>query len=63
MIKESNNLTGSDIANMLGIDAVDAYNSSKAEEKELEETIETQKKNDMRKTQIKIYNSIKPTSL
>lgn len=47
LIKESINLTGSDIANMLGGDAIDAYNASKAKEKELEETIETQKKNVM----------------
>ena len=32
MIRESMNLTGSDTANMLGGDADDAYNSSKAEE-------------------------------
>lgn len=47
IIKESINLTGSDIANMLGGDAIDAYNSSKAEEKELDERIEVQKKNVM----------------
>ena len=47
IIKKSINLTGSDITNMLGRDAVDAYNSSKAEERELEETIEIQKKNVM----------------
>lgn len=46
-IKESINLTGSDIANMLGGDAIDAYNSSKAEEKELDERIEAQKNNVM----------------
>lgn len=47
IIKESINLTGSDIAHMLGGDAIDAYNSSKAEEKELDERIEVQKKNVM----------------
>jgi hypothetical protein len=47
MIKESINLSGSDIAIMLGGVDIDAHNASKAEEKELEETIETQKKNVM----------------
>lgn len=47
IIKESINLTGSDIANMLGGDAIDAYNSSKAEEKELDERIKAQKNNVM----------------
>ena len=36
MIKESIHLTGADIANMLGGEAVEAYNQSKEREVELE---------------------------
>ena len=44
MIKESIHLTGADIANMLGGEAVDAYNQSKEMEIELENKIKNQKK-------------------
>ena len=44
MIKESIHLTGADIANMLGGEAVDAYNQSKEREVELENKIKNQKK-------------------
>ena len=44
MIKESIHLTGADIANMLGGEAVDAYNQSKEREVELENKIKSQKK-------------------
>ncbi len=44
MIKESIHLTGADIANMLGGEAVDAYNQSKEREIEIENKIKSQKK-------------------
>ena len=44
MINESIHLTGADIANMLGGEAVDAYNQSKEMEIELENKIKNQKK-------------------
>lgn len=44
MIKESIHLTGADIANMLGGEAVDAYNQSKEREVEIENKIKSQKK-------------------
>ena len=44
MIKESIHLTGADIANMLGGEAVEAYNQSKEREVELENKIKNQKK-------------------
>lgn len=44
MIKESIHLTGADVANMLGGEAVDAYNQSKEREVELENKIKNQKK-------------------
>ena len=43
MIKESIHLTGADIANMLGGEAVEAYNQSKEREVELENKIKSQK--------------------
>lgn len=47
MFKESVSLSGADIAQMLGSEAIDAYNYSKSEEAELSERIESQKKNVM----------------
>ena len=44
MIKESIHRTGADIANMLGGEAVDAYNQSKEREIEIENKIKNQKK-------------------
>ena len=44
MIKESIHLTGADIANMLGGEAVEAYNQSKDREIEIENKIKNQKK-------------------
>lgn len=44
MIKESIHLTGADIANMLGGEAVEAYNQSKEREIEIENKIKNQKK-------------------
>lgn len=44
MIKESIHLTGADIANMLGGEAVEAYNQSKEREIEIENKIKSQKK-------------------
>lgn len=44
MIKESIHLTGADVANMLGGEAVDAYNQSKEREIEIENKIKSQKK-------------------
>ena len=44
MIKESIHLTGADIANMLGGEAVEAYNHSKEREVEIENKIKSQKK-------------------
>ena len=44
MIKENIHLTGADIANMLGGEAVEAYNQSKEREVELEHKIKNQKK-------------------
>ncbi len=44
MIKESIHLTGADIANMLGGEAVEAYNQSKDREVEIENKIKNQKK-------------------
>ena len=44
MIKESIHLTGADIANMLGGEAVEAYNQSKEREVEIENKIKSQKK-------------------
>ena len=44
MIKESIHLTGADIANMLGGEAVEAYTQSKEREIEIENKIKNQKK-------------------
>ena len=44
MLKESIHLTGADIANMLGGEAVEAYNQSKDREIEIENKIKNQKK-------------------
>lgn len=43
-LKESIHLTGADIANMLGGEAVEAYNQSKDREIEIENKIKNQKK-------------------
>lgn len=44
VLKESIHLTGADIANMLGGEAVEAYNQSKDREMEIENKIKNQKK-------------------
>ena len=44
VLKESSHLTGADIANMLGGEAVEAYNQSKDREVEIENKIKNQKK-------------------
>ena len=44
VLKESIHLTGADIANMLGGEAVEAYNQSKEREIEIENKIKNQKK-------------------
>ena len=44
VLKESIQLTGADIANMLGGEAVEAYNQSKDREVEIENKIKNQKK-------------------
>ena len=44
VLKESIHLTGADIANMLGGEAVEAYNQSKDREIEIENKIKNQKK-------------------
>ena len=44
VLKESIHLTGADIANMLGGEAVEAYNQSKDREVEIENKIKNQKK-------------------
>ena len=44
VLKESIYLTGADIANMLGGEAVEAYNQSKDREIEIENKIKNQKK-------------------
>ena len=44
VLKESIHLTGADIANMLGGEAVEAYNQSKYREIEIENKIKNQKK-------------------
>ena len=44
VLKESIHLTGADIANMLGGEAVEAYNQSKDREIEIENKINNQKK-------------------
>lgn len=44
VLKESIHLTGADIANMLGGEAVEAYNQSKDREVEIENKINNQKK-------------------
>ena len=44
VLKESVHLTGADIANMLGGEAVEAYNQSKDREVEIENKIKNQKK-------------------
>ena len=44
VLKESIHITGDDIANMLGGEAVEAYNQSKDREVEIENKIKNQKK-------------------
>ena len=44
VLNESIHLTGADIANMLGGEAVEAYNQSKDREVEIENKIKNQKK-------------------
>ena len=44
VLKESIHLTGADIANMLGGEALEAYNQSKDREIEIENKIKNQKK-------------------
>lgn len=44
VLKESIHLTGADIANMLGGEAVEVYNQSKDREIEIENKIKNQKK-------------------